>query len=145
MTGIRFDVWVCEGKVCSSRGSDGLTERAQSWGGSGNTLNRMDILRGGCYGLCDLGVNVVVRRWADGGEKRDHDADKLSLTHGDNETVYSEIKPDELIELLEAHAHEDQAVPHLTYEVREELSTPASATLARIRALRQKRKATSKD
>ena len=144
MARTQFDVWICEGKVCSSRDSDGLSDCAKDWGSSSNPLNNISILRGGCYGLCDLGVNVVVRRWVDGEEKGDREADRLSLTHRDNETVYSEIKPHELTLILDTHANEDRPVPHMTYEVREELSKPASETLARIRALRQKRKSLPK-
>ena len=49
-----FDVWVCRGRVCSANGSEGV---ADAFDTAVAGTSRVRVLRGGCYGLCELGPN----------------------------------------------------------------------------------------
>lgn len=60
-------VSVCKGPDCRSRGSD------EVWAAARELAARMELsaercwlYRGGCYGLCQLGPNVVIRPARDG-------------------------------------------------------------------------------
>jgi (2Fe-2S) ferredoxin len=119
-----------------------LSSDAEGWARDTCDPNRLRIFRGGCYGLCDLGVNVVVRRWPANKKQADEQDDRLTLTYADNETVYSMVQPDELIQIFKSHLEADKPIPDLTSEVREAKTVPESPTLARIRKLRQERKKT---
>lgn len=55
----RIVVAVCKGSECCDRGADalvGVIERAVKGEGP-----RVRVTRGGCWGFCNLGANVVVR------------------------------------------------------------------------------------
>jgi (2Fe-2S) ferredoxin len=129
-----FDVWVCQGRMCTANGSDAVAARARELA----DLDRCRVLRGGCFGLCEIGPNVVVRRHVD--QLPDPDADRLSLTQEDNETVYSGIQPADVGLFLRAHIDNDSKIEDLTREAREAALPPASPVAAKLRELREKRK-----
>ncbi len=57
-----FRVSVCKGVDCRSRGSDAVWAAARELAARlGLSPERCWLYRGGCYGLCQLGPNVVVR------------------------------------------------------------------------------------
>jgi (2Fe-2S) ferredoxin len=128
-----FDVWICQGRMCTANGSDAVAARARELA----DLDRCRVLRGGCFGLCEIGPNVVVRRWLE--RLPDADADRLSLTNEANETVYSGITPADVGLVLRAHVEEDTAVEPLTREAREAALPPQSPVAAKLRALREKK------
>ena len=62
MAAVQFRFSVCKGKDCSSRGADAVWRAArESAARLGLGPERCHLYRGGCYGLCQLGPNVVVR------------------------------------------------------------------------------------
>ena len=132
-----FDVWVCQGRMCTANGSDAVAARASAQIRP-ETEERCRVLRGGCYGLCEIGPNVVVRRYA--GQAPDADADRLSLTHGGNEKVYAGITPADVDHVMHAHLAYDIEVPELTRDARERDLPAASPVAAKLRALREARR-----
>ncbi len=59
---VLFRVSVCKGPDCRSRGGDSLWRAArEAVARLGLPPERCHLYRGGCYGLCQLGPNVVVR------------------------------------------------------------------------------------
>ncbi|HZY02341.1 MAG TPA: (2Fe-2S) ferredoxin domain-containing protein [Anaeromyxobacteraceae bacterium] len=59
---VRWRVSVCKGVDCRSRGSDAVWAAAREVAARlGLPPERCWLYRGGCYGLCQLGPNVVVR------------------------------------------------------------------------------------
>src|SRR5688500_17955606 len=92
-----FDVWVCQGRMCTANGSDVVAARMRDHA----DLDRCRVLRGGCFGLCEIGPNVVVRRHLQ--QLPDADADRCSLTQEPNETVYSGLTPGDAGLVLRAH------------------------------------------
>ncbi len=64
---MRYRVSVCKGKDCRRGRSDDLFREAQAEAARlGLGEGSLDLGRGGCYGLCHLGPNVVVREDGDG-------------------------------------------------------------------------------
>jgi len=124
--------------MCTSNGANTVHARA------GETLSGQDdgrcrLLRGGCYGLCDDGPNVVVRRFCDDDEVPGAGSDRLTLTRAPNETVYVGLTPDEVEAVIHAHVDDDQAILAFTEAVRLEERPAASDVAARIRRLRRER------
>jgi (2Fe-2S) ferredoxin len=131
----RFDIWVCQGRMCTANGSDAVAAAARN-SASAETCR---VLRGGCYGLCEIGPNVVVRRHP--GQLPDPEADRLSLTNAANEKVYSGMTPADVELVMHSHVAYDLEVPELSRDARERALPPQSPVAAKLRALRLRRRA----
>lgn len=125
--------------MCTARGAEALRERAlvvlESL--SPEERARVRLLRGGCFGLCEMSANVVVRRWARKSSLPDPSVDRLRVTGRANEVIYSRMVPHEVERVLCAHVREDAPADELTLEAREEEVPPTSATARNLRRLRQ--------
>ena len=124
--------------MCTSNGSDDVAAGLHAFA---DGAERCRVLRGGCYGLCEIGPNVVVRRHV--GEFPSADVDRLSLTDAANETVYSKMSPAEGVDALRSHLDRDEAIERLTRDARERELPPKSPVAAKLRALREKRRHTA--
>lgn len=135
----RFDVWICEGRMCTSNGADGLRDRAVAFLAQlpDDERERVRVLRGGCFGLCEMGANVVVRRWSSKARLPDPEVDRLRVTGRANEVVYSKMRCEEIERVIRGHLDDDQPVQELTLRAREEEVPAASATARNIRRLRR--------
>lgn len=58
----RFLVSVCKGSECCDRGAEKLHDLLQQGVAEEGIASRVRVVRGGCWGLCNLGPNVVVRQ-----------------------------------------------------------------------------------
>jgi (2Fe-2S) ferredoxin len=145
---VRFEMWVCRGRVCSANGSAAVGDAFQQAVSSASSLSSsVRVLRGGCYGLCELGPNVVVRRF--GGEGAtgsaaagDTDADRLTLSGADNEVVYCGVAPGDAGDVVNAHVVADAPLIRLTRSVRQhelEPRTPIERRMRDLRVARQRR------
>jgi len=128
--------------MCTANGSDALAGQVSTLT---STLAaglapaaRCRVLRGGCYGLCEIGPNIVVRRHTD--ELPDPEVDRLSLTEADNETVYSTMATDDVEKVLRSHLEADRSVLELTRDAREHALPPQSPVAEKMRLLREKRR-----
>ena len=62
MSSVLFRISVCKSVDCHSRGSDAVWAEARTAAARlGLSPDRCHLYRGGCYGLCQLGPNVVIR------------------------------------------------------------------------------------
>ena len=127
-----LDIWVCQGRLCTANGADEVAAEARA-----EAQGACRLLRGGCYGHCELGPNVVVR--AHEHRVPDADDDRLSLTEEPNETVYSGVTPAGVALIIAAH-REGRIVRELTRDARLGALPPTSAVAAKIRALRARRR-----
>ena len=134
-----FDVWICEGRMCKSFGAEDLSTSAADAVRVRGDGERCRILRGGCFGLCELAANVVVRRHATRDDLPSTDDDRLSLTHRDNETVYSQVTAASIAQILRSHLDDDSAERSQTQAAREESIGTRSTVAERMRALRERR------
>lgn len=133
----RFDIWVCQGRMCTANGSDAVAAAARNSAEDADD-ERCRVLRGGCYGLCEIGPNVVVRRHP--GQLPDPEADRLSLTNASNEKVYSGMTPADVEIVMQSHVSWDLEVPELSRDARERALPPQSPVAAKLRALRLRRR-----
>ncbi len=123
--------------MCTANGADALAARARD--AAALSHGRCRVLRGGCYGLCELGPNVVVREHQTG-ELPDESADRLSLTEAPGETVYCGVEPAQVATVIAAHLDGAGPLQELTRAAREATLAPASPTAARVRAVRRRRR-----
>ncbi len=106
-------VSVCKGPDCRSRGSD------EVWAAARELAARMDLspercwlYRGGCYGLCELGPNVVIRPARAGDEDplwRGH----YRLIHEPGEYHYWRMDRRKLERVLSEHVRDRRPVAEL--------------------------------
>ena len=54
-------VSICKGDTCVSRGGDALHAEVDKQVSAAGLGERVRVKRGGCYGLCKLGPNLIVR------------------------------------------------------------------------------------
>jgi (2Fe-2S) ferredoxin len=135
-----WDVWVCQGRMCKAHGSDAIDEALASAVAErpDDDQARLRLLRGGCYGLCEMAANVVARRWASPGRRPDPGVDRLTITGKANETIYSKMTPDDALRALAEHLDEDGPLVELTLRARETDIPADSKTARNIRRLRSK-------
>jgi (2Fe-2S) ferredoxin len=93
----RYRMAVCKGPDCRRNGSDAVYERARAAAPAG-----CEVYRGGCYGLCHLGPNVVLRE--DTGGRRDpFSREDFQLMRTPNETYYWQMTPEKISRVLDRH------------------------------------------
>jgi (2Fe-2S) ferredoxin len=106
----RYRLAVCKGPNCSFNGArdvvDALREALRTQG----LEERCHLARGGCYGLCAFGPNVIVRR-------DDPSAAANPLAPGDfmllgipGEYHYSAVMPAQAARLIAEHIGQDRPV-----------------------------------
>jgi (2Fe-2S) ferredoxin len=106
----KYRVSVCKGPDCRAGGSDevfrALREKLQASPAGG----RCTLFRGGCYGLCHLGPNVVVR--VDDGRPRDLlSREDFQLMGWEGEVHYGNMTAERVPALVERHLEGDQEIP----------------------------------
>lgn len=113
MGSVLFRVSVCKGVDCRSRGSDGVWASARELAARlGLGPDRCWLYRGGCYGLCQLGPNVVIR------PARPDDADPLwrghyRLLHEEGEHHYWRMDAGKLRRVLAEHVRDGRPAADL--------------------------------
>jgi (2Fe-2S) ferredoxin len=126
--------------VCASRGAaDVAAAGSAALNEDPAASTRVRVLRGGCYGLCDLGPNVVVRRRRPRDPLALFDADRLSLQGGPDEHVCVAVAVDEAGPLLRAVVEHGAPPTSMLRATREPRLQPRSPVEERIRALRAAR------
>ena len=71
------------------------------------------MVRGGCYGLCHLGPNVVVRPET-GRPKDPFSPEDYQLMGWEGEVHYGAMTPEKALRVLREHTGEDRPVEELT-------------------------------
>ena len=100
---------MCKGSDCRRNGSDAVYARAQATVVSDGLQQTCDLYRGGCYGLCHLGPNVVVR--LDDGRPRDPlSREDFQLMGWDGETHYGNMTAARVPHLVEEHLQNDREI-----------------------------------
>lgn len=108
----RYRFSVCKGPDCRRNGSDGVFEAAKAQLSESGLSARCELFRGGCYGLCHMGPNVVVREEV--GRKRDpFSREDFQLMGWDEEAYYSHMTPAKVRRVMLEHVGEDQPVDEL--------------------------------
>lgn len=106
----KYRVSVCKGPDCRRNGSDAvfaaMKEQVQAQG----LASRCEVYRGGCYGLCHLGANVVIRE--DVGRKKDpFSREDFQLMGWPGETHYGTMTPERVERVVSQHLGRDEQIP----------------------------------
>jgi (2Fe-2S) ferredoxin len=97
-----FVVSICSGPDCTGNGSDALVPVAERCAKELGLQGRCRIKRGGCYGLCEQGANVIVR--VDDGAPFDPlGSDDYERTYAPGETHYPEMDPERMERVMREH------------------------------------------
>jgi (2Fe-2S) ferredoxin len=110
--GTRYRLSVCKGPDCRRNGSDGVYAKAQDTLAKCKLTDTCEAYRGGCYGLCHLGPNVVVR--VDTGRPRDFlSREDFQLMGWPGEVHYSAMTPEKMQLVVEQHIGQGKPVESL--------------------------------
>ncbi|MCM1992377.1 NADH-quinone oxidoreductase subunit NuoF [Oceanirhabdus seepicola] len=90
----RSQVLVCGGTGCTSSGSNGILEALQAEVKKHDIENEIELVKTGCFGLCELGPIVIV--YPEG-------------------SFYSQVKVDDVAEIVEEHLVKGRIVERLLY------------------------------
>lgn len=105
----KFRLAVCKGPDCRRGGSEAVYQAARSGVAEAGLAPRCEVVRGGCYGLCHLGPNLVLRE--DTGRKRDpFSPEDYQLMGWPGEFHYGHMTPVRVARLLEEHVGRDAPV-----------------------------------
>ena len=107
----RYRVSVCKGPDCKSRGSDKVFAAFRELLAPPGAGARSELYRGGCYGLCHLGPNVVVRE-----DIRPRDPlsrEDFQLMGWDDEAYYSAMTPERAARVVSEHLSGDRVAADL--------------------------------
>ncbi|HZI13076.1 MAG TPA: (2Fe-2S) ferredoxin domain-containing protein [Myxococcus sp.] len=108
----RYRLSVCKGSSCKAGGSDAVYAAARDSLSSGGLVPRCELYRGGCYGFCHMGPNVVVRE--DTGRKRDPlSPEDYQLMGWPGEVYYSEMTAEKMQRVVTEHIAKDAPVREL--------------------------------
>jgi (2Fe-2S) ferredoxin len=110
----RYRLAVCKGPDCRRNGSEQVFVAARSAVQTQGFGGRCEVYRGGCYGLCHLGPNVVVRE--DTGRKRDPlSPEDYQLMGWDGEVHYAGMTADKVGQVVKEHLGSDAPVEALRH------------------------------
>lgn len=109
----KYRLSVCKGPVCRPGGSDRVFQTAQREVASRGLSEKCQVGRGGCYGLCHLGPNVIVRE-EDPTRKKDPLArENYQLMGWEGECHYGFMNEERMVRVVEEHIGKDQVVTEL--------------------------------
>jgi (2Fe-2S) ferredoxin len=106
----KYRVAVCKGPDCRAGGADQVYAALRARITEANLQGRCELYRGGCYGLCELGPNVVIRE----GTQRPKDPlsrEDFQLTGEPGETHYGAMTEERAARVVEEHIGRDVKVP----------------------------------
>lgn len=109
----RYRLAVCKGPDCRRNGADAVFATARTRvAGTPELAARCEVYRGGCYGFCHLGPNVVVRE--DVGRKRDpFSREDFQLMGWEGEVYYPGMTPEKMERVVAEHLGQDAPVEAL--------------------------------
>ncbi|RKH33814.1 (2Fe-2S) ferredoxin domain-containing protein [Corallococcus praedator] len=108
----RYRMSVCKGSSCREAGSDAVHVAAREALAARGLQTRCELYRGGCYGFCHMGPNVVVRE--DTGRKRDPlSPEDYQLMGWPGEVYYSGMTAEKMLRVVGEHIQDDAPVKEL--------------------------------
>jgi len=108
----KYRLAVCKGPDCRAAGADRVFAICLEQVMRDGLAARCEVYRGGCYGLCHLGPNVVIRE--DRGQPRNPLApENFQLMGWPGEFLYSAMNEVRMLRVLEQHIRCEEAVQDL--------------------------------
>src|SRR5262249_10374359 len=114
----KYRLAVCKGPECRAGGADHLFSTLRQLLLQEGLATRCEAYRGGCYGLCHLGPNIVVRedRGAPGNPLAPENFQRMGW---EGEHHYSEVTSEKLIRIVKEHIVADRPARDLVCEAEE--------------------------
>lgn len=94
---------VCKGPECTRGGAEALLRALCEAVAERGLEARCEVKRGGCYGLCHVGPNVVLREASPGREADPFRREDYELQGGAGEFHYAGMKASQASRLVAAH------------------------------------------
>jgi|SRR5215813_3985891 len=114
----KYRLAVCKGPECRGGGADLLFSTCRELLLQQGLATRCEAYRGGCYGLCHLGPNVVVRE--DRGAPRNPLApENFQLMGWEGEYHYSAVNLEKLARIIGEHIGADRPARDLVCDAEE--------------------------
>ncbi len=108
----RYRFSVCKGPDCRRNGADAVFAAAKAALAQTGLVSRCELYRGGCYGLCHQGPNVVLRE--DTGRKKDpFSREDFQLMGWPDEVYYPRMTVEGVERVVREHVGEDRPVEPL--------------------------------
>lgn len=102
----KYRLAVCKGPDCKRGGSDAVYAAVKSELQAQGLADRCEATRGGCYGLCHMGPNVVIREV--GGRPQDpFSREDFQLMGWEGEHHYAAMNPTKVPKVLAEHVGQD--------------------------------------
>lgn len=113
---VRFTV--CKGPNCTYNGADAVATALQEAIVRRGLTAQCDVVRGGCYGLCAFGPNVILRPFDPAARRDPLDTGDFMLLGTQGEQHYSAMSPDKADRLVQAEIEEQLHVPEWLHKNR---------------------------
>jgi len=108
----RYRLAVCKGMDCKRNGADAVFKTFGDALRAGELTGRCELYRGGCYGLCEDGPNVVIRE--DTGKKKEpFSREDFQLMGTAGEVYYPAMSPEKALQVVAEHVGRDAPVEAL--------------------------------
>lgn len=105
----KYRLAVCKGPNCRRGGADAVFAAFKERVAKAGLSARCTVYRGGCYGLCHLGPNVVVRE--DAGHPRDpFSREDYQLLGTPDEAYYGAMSVEKVDRVVAEHIGQDRPV-----------------------------------
>jgi (2Fe-2S) ferredoxin len=113
----RYRVAVCRGPDCRRNGADGVFAALKEMLAARGLAGQCELYRGGCYGLCHVGANVVIRE-NDGKPRDPLSRDDFQLLSVPGEYHYAGVRAFEAVRIVEDHIGKDEPVVEMLGKTR---------------------------
>jgi (2Fe-2S) ferredoxin len=107
-----FRLSVCKGSTCKGNGSDAVYKAACEELSTLGLTAQTETRRGGCYGMCHMGPNVVVRENV-GRPQDPFRREDYQLMGWVEESFYAEMTPEKIRQLIQKYIASGEQVPEL--------------------------------
>jgi (2Fe-2S) ferredoxin len=108
----RYRVAVCRGPDCRRNGADAVFVALKEVLEARGLSERCELYRGGCYGLCHVGANVVVREH-DGKPRDPLSRADFQLLGIPGEQHYAGVRAYEAPHIVDSHIAKDEPVEEM--------------------------------
>jgi (2Fe-2S) ferredoxin len=114
----RIRLAVCKGPNCTYNGADAVAEALRTAVVRLGLAESCEIARGGCYGLCAFGPNLILRPFDPTAPRDPLDTGDFMLLGTTGERHYSAMTPDKAERLVESEVRRREAIPEWLHKNR---------------------------
>jgi (2Fe-2S) ferredoxin len=106
----RIRLAVCKGPNCTYNGADAVADALREAVDRRGLGDRCEVARGGCYGLCAFGPNLILRPFDPSAPRDPLDTGDFMLLGSAGERHYSAMSPDKVDRIVEAEIERGESI-----------------------------------